>query len=288
MVIDGKEIVLTGNFLKTARIDQEWYHDVKNPEVFIKELKQGKTRVDIFTFWQRLPNVEPKYDYHMELESIAAIPISTFDHWWNNQIPAKTRNMARKAEKKGVEIKVVPFNDAFVTGLVNIFNETPVRQGKPFWHYGKDFDTIKKEFSRYIHREEMIGAFYEGQMIGFIMLAFAGEYAITSQILSMIQHRDKAPTNALLAKAVEICAERNIAYLNYAMWTDSSLGAFKVNNGFLKYDLPRYFVPMTLRGKLSLKTGFHKGVKSAIPDNILNRAKQLRNYSYKMRNTLPS
>ena len=25
--------------------------------------------------------------------------------------------------------------------------ETPVRRGKPFWHYGKNFETVKSEIS---------------------------------------------------------------------------------------------------------------------------------------------
>ena len=34
-----------------------------------------------------------------------------------------------------------------VNGIIGIFNQSPVRRGKPFWHYGKDFDTVKKEMS---------------------------------------------------------------------------------------------------------------------------------------------
>ena len=113
----------------------------------------------------------------------------------------------------------------------------------------------------------MIAAYYEGEMIGFIMLAYAGEFAITAQILSMIRHRDKSPTNALLAKAVEICAEKKIPYLNYALWIDGSLGIFKKHNGFLKFDMPRYFVPLSLLGKFALKTKLYKGYKTLIQQN---------------------
>ena len=34
-------------------------------------------------------------------------------------------------------------------------------------------------------------------------------------IIAKIKHRDKAPMNALVAKAVEICAENKIPYLVY-------------------------------------------------------------------------
>ena len=153
MMVKNKEITIKGKFLKTARVKEEWYVDVDNPSVMIEELKKAKPKPDLFTFWQRFPHVDPKYDYYMELESIAILPITTFDHWWKKQINAKTRNVVRKAEKNGVEIKIVDFDDDFVKGLVNIFNETPVRQGKPFWHYGKDFKCNKKRvFEVYISR----------------------------------------------------------------------------------------------------------------------------------------
>jgi len=30
--------------------------------------------------------------------------------------------------------------------MTAIFNESPTRQGRKFWHYGKDFATVKKQF----------------------------------------------------------------------------------------------------------------------------------------------
>ena len=68
------------------------------------------------------------------------------------------------------------YDDEFVRGMTEIFNEAPIRQGRRFWHYGKDFETVKQQFSRYLFREEMIGAYYGGEMIGFIMLGNAGNY----------------------------------------------------------------------------------------------------------------
>ena len=42
-----------------------------------------------------------------------------------------------------LDIRVETFDDEFITGMTRIFNETPVRQGRRFWHYGKDFDTVR-------------------------------------------------------------------------------------------------------------------------------------------------
>src|SRR5262249_42666419 len=74
IVVDGKEIVITGGLVKTARLAEEWYQDVEDPELIVEAIKKSKVKVDIFTFWQRLPETEPKYKYYMELESIAALP----------------------------------------------------------------------------------------------------------------------------------------------------------------------------------------------------------------------
>ena len=50
-------------------------------------------------------------------------------------------------------------------------------------------------------------------MIGFIFLICADRFAALGQIISKIAQRDKAPNNALIAKAVERCAEKGIPYL---------------------------------------------------------------------------
>ena len=58
-----------------------------------------------------------------------------------------------------------------------IFNENPIRQGNPFGHNGKSPATIKREFRRYLLREELLGAYCGEEFLGFVMLAFAGRHA---------------------------------------------------------------------------------------------------------------
>jgi len=53
--------------------------------------------------------------------------------------------MIRKAGRAGVEIRVVPFDDKLVQAIVELYNENPMRHGKPLAHYGKDFATIKRD-----------------------------------------------------------------------------------------------------------------------------------------------
>lgn len=283
MEADDKKIVIDGKIPRIARLAEEWFEDVQNPEALINSLRESNRRADILTFWQRLPDTQPKYSYCMELDSIAALPIKNFPFWWERQINGAVRNKVKKAQKKGVVVRLTDFDDQLVQGMTSIFNETPIRQGRSFLHYGKDFETIKRQFSRFLFREEILGAYLGEELVGFIMLAYAGKYAVLGQIISKMARRDLAPTNALLAKAVEHCAGKGIPYLVYAYWLDDGLGDFKRNNGFQKFDLPRYFVPLTPKGKLALSLGLHRGWKAAVPTQIRKPLQQLRNHWYNLR-----
>src|SRR2546425_2077595 len=239
--IEGQTYSLSHGLATVVQLEDDWYDDVNDPEFVIKALRQSSVRADIFTFWQRLPQTERRFDFYTEWESIAALPVTSFDHWWNKQIKPTARNKIRKARKSGVEVREARFDDNFVRGIPEIFNESPVRQGRRFWHYGKDFETVKRQFSRCLFREDLLGAYYRDELIGFVMLGNAGRYGVVGQIVSKIQHRDKGPNNALIAKAVELCERKPLPHLAYAYWGDGSLMAFKRSNGFEESSLPRYY-----------------------------------------------
>jgi hypothetical protein len=190
--------------------------------------------------------------------------------------------LIRKAEKQGVVIKEVEYTDEFVQGMTNIFNETPLRQGQPFLHYGKDFETVKRFFSRYLFRETLVGAYYQDELIGFMMLGSAGgRYAVTGQILSMVRHRDKHTSNRLIAKAVEICAREKIPYVVYLQWGVGSLAEFKRRMGFARIRLPRYYVPLTAKGRAALRLGLHRGILPLIPEPTVEKLKFVRATAYR-------
>ena len=64
MTINGKRIMIEGKVLRVAKLDpwfqQEWFEDVENPEMLIDALQKSRDCPDILTFWQRLPDTEPK------------------------------------------------------------------------------------------------------------------------------------------------------------------------------------------------------------------------------------
>jgi hypothetical protein len=52
------------------------------------------------------------------------------------------------------------------------------------------------------------------------------------------------------------------------MGNHPSLDKFKQSNGFAKYPLTRYYVPLTRKGKLTVKLGLHREVKDRLPQSI--------------------
>jgi hypothetical protein len=281
--IHGQTYAYTPGPATILALEEEWYEDVKDPATVIASLKgAGDHKPDIFTFWQRLPDLQPRYDYLMEWESIAVLPIQSYDHWFSKQISSRFRGQIRKAKREGLEVRKSEYDDEFVRGMTQIFNEISIRQGRKFWHYGKDFATVKQQFSTYLFREDLIGAYIRSEMVGFMMLANTGKHALIGQIISMIKHRDKSPNNALIAKAVEICECKGLQYLVYLYWTNDSLSEFKRRCGFQETKVPRFFVPLTVRGHAILKLGLHRGWSAAMPHRIKSPLKKVRRYLYEL------
>jgi len=247
--------------------------DIGDPDTITHLSRQERIPADLLTFSQHLPDLSPKFSYYMEWDNIAAVPVSTYEHWFKEQIHPNTRNKIRKAQKKGVTVRREFFTTKLAEGLVDIFNETSVRRGKPYSYFGKDIVTIEKEWSTDLERSDFLVAYYQNEIIGFIKILYSKEFVRTSGTVAKISHRDKAPMNALLAEAVKICAEKKIPFLVYGHYIygkkgEDSLSKFKKNNGFQKIDIPKYYIPMSARGKFGLRLGLHRGIFNCLPSGI--------------------
>jgi len=285
--VGGRGIRLQGKLLRVARIDAEKFLFLDDPEPLLDGLRKCGVRVDLFTFMQKLPETAPKYSYPMEMDNLAVIPVSTFEHWWTKQIGFKARNKAKQAEKKGVTVREVPFDDALVRGIWEVYNESPVRQGAKFQHYGMDLDAVRKHAGTLLDRSVFIGAFFEDKLIGFVKLIIdeTRTQAGLLHIVSMVRYRDKAPTNALVMQAVRSCAERGIPHLVYSNFAygkkqQSTLSDFKERNGFQRIDLPRYYVPLTARGRFALRLGLQQRLADRIPEPLVARLREMRKAWY--------
>jgi hypothetical protein len=266
--INGQTFRLTGRFIKTASLENEWQEDLNHPEETIQALKSSGTKADLLRFWQRIPDTEPKFNYYKEWREVAAMPISTHKDWWDKQANQTVRRKIRAASKQGVEVGEAPFTDELVRGIMEIFNQAPIRRGKPFWHYGKNFDTVKREMGQDMESSIFIAAYFQRELIGFIKVMFTERYGMITMILDKMTHRDKAPMYAMIGKTVEICAERRMPYLTYTTWRRGGHRQFQQSNGFARIPAPVYFVPLTFRGQLALFLRLHNGVKGLLPEKV--------------------
>ncbi len=269
------ETTTTGRFLRTARLLNEYYETPTDPAAIIEELTSRRPRPAMLSF---LSDVEDchRLPYRYEIDSIAVLPIDTYERWWKKQINAKTRNMVRKAQKSNVEVKSVRFSDDLAAQIKAIYDESPTRQGKKFSHYGKPVGQVKAENATFSQSSDYLGAFWDGKMIGYAKLVHGARKSSLMQIVSMVGQRDKAPTNALVAHAVRICAERQCRYLHYGVWSRRGLGGFKKHNGFKRYNLVRYYVPLTALGYITIALGLHKRISTRIPGPVQDRLVVLR------------
>jgi hypothetical protein len=266
---ENKAFITSGRFIKTAALKNDWQEDIDDPHRVIRELKASPAKIDLLRFWQRIPEREPKYGYYHEWRDVAAIPVADYKYWFEKQISRKARNKVRKTQKFGVVIEQVELTDGLVRGIMEIFNQSHVRRGKRFWHYGKSFETVKKEMSLDLNESIFITAYYGKELIGFSKLLFADRYALLTVVLDKINHRDKAPMNGMIAKAVAICAERKVSHVVYYMWRRAGHGDFQESNGFEKIPIPEYFVPLTFKGAIALRLGLHRGVKGSVPERLM-------------------
>ena len=255
-------------FIKVGNDIQEYEKNIAPTEDFLEKLADRD--VDVYTFLDRkwcspIPN--PPATWVTEDDNVGLLEIKTFDEWLQ-RVGKKTRNMIRKAEKSGVKIAVVEPSEELAKGIWSIYNETPIRQERAFTHYGESLHIVSDNMYS-AKNNTFIGAYLEGELVGFIQILYGDNIAIISNILALQKHWNKALNNALLAKAVEVCAQKKQRWLMYGrIGNHPSLDRFKDNNGFIKYPITRYYIPITGKGRLATRLSLHKEPKDALPEAI--------------------
>ena len=274
------DLSIGGMFLRVARIrdDREHFHDVLDPPAFIDVLRG---RADLFTFWQRPPCTAPMHSYPYEWDNVAAIPVATYDDWFKTQIPKKTRVAIRKATAAGIVVRSAELDDAFVDGLHQIFHETRMRQGRPYPYFGLTHGQIREAWARDADCSRFLGAYVGAELVGFVKLLTFDRYTRIVGTVCKLAHRDKAPMNALIDAAVRATAEvgrHHLVYGKYVYGTkgEDSLTDFKRYNGFVRMDLPRYWIALTVRGQWALRWGLHQGLRHRVPPRMLRWALRTR------------
>jgi hypothetical protein len=284
ITVAGTSIISTRRYPRIGQMfDELWLERSTLPpiELVIAELKSKKQRPDIFTFAQRVPDSEPKYRYYYEFDNYAVLPLSTYDQWFRRQITGAVRTKVRAGEKRGVVVRVATYHDNFVEGISSVNNETPFRGGRRFWHFARDFDSTKEVFGTYADRSTYLAAYRGEEMVGYLKMVWDAGMAHILHLLSKTSARDCQPNNALLSEAVRQCCLQNASYLLYGRFdygrkVEDSLQKFKRSNGFVRMDVPRYYVPLTRAGDLALRLGLHTKLADRVPEWIAAPLRNLR------------
>jgi hypothetical protein len=259
-------------FAKIAKFQEEteYLNNAPLSGTFLEKLDERNA--DIFTFVERkwcCPISNVPSNWSKTEDNVALLKIIPYEEWLA-KVGKKTRNMVRKAEKSGVRTEIVEASEQLAEGIWKVYNETPVRQGRAFSHYGEPLKDVVA-LVRSARNSIFIGSFFEGELVGFVQLMRGDQVVVMAQILSLQKYWDKAVNNALLAKAVEVCAEHKDPWLMYGrMGNHPSLDAFKESNGFSKLVLNRYYLPLTRKGKISIKLGMHRTLKDTLPEGLKN------------------
>jgi hypothetical protein len=258
-------------FVKIARDQKEYERDIFPSTQFLQKL--GERGVDVFTFIERqwcCSNPNPPSFWTETEDNIALLKVTTYKDWWD-AIGKKTRNMVRKAEKNGVKSEVAEPNQKLAEGIWKIYNETPIRQERAFPHYGARLQDAENAVLS-AQNNIFIAAYLQDELAGFIQITLGDKIGIISQILSLQKYFDKAVNNALLAKTVQVCATEQTGWIMYGrMGNHPSLDKFKESNGFTRFTLTRYYVPLTRKGQVAVKLGLQKEAKDVLPAAIKNR-----------------
>jgi hypothetical protein len=244
-------------FFKTSRYTGAKDFEGKLPSQSLTT-KMKNREIDIFTF-----SGTGKYTSRgntKTTENIAMLQLSTYDKWLK-LVGKKTRNILKKNNNITFSTTV---NDAFFEGIIKIYNETPIRQGLPFPHYGETIANIDKNEACV-----WIGAYLDNELVGFVKLLFGDKIAVMSQIISLQKYWNKSINNFLIAKTVEFCIENKMSCLIYGRFGNHpSLDVFKRNNGFSDTHFTRFYIGLTLKGKLALFFKLHRDLKDILPRRI--------------------
>ena len=134
----------------------------------------------------------------IDLGKTVAFDLASEEIIWNNII-SKNRNMIRKAEKNGIEIRHGKDLELF-KDFKRIYNATMEKDNAEEYYFFGDafYESIHRDLNDHY---EMFYAVMDGQIIAMSIMLFANDQMHYHLSGSMIEYRNLAPSNLLLYKA---------------------------------------------------------------------------------------
>jgi len=216
-----KQNIQLGNLVEVKCLNNQRYNNLKK---IVKKSFGALIDIDIYTL----------YFY-----PIAVIKIPKNIDIYLKLIGAKSRNMNKKAEKNGIDCKVIEWNN-YLEDIYKINTSSQVRQGR-------EMDKVYLEYPKKVTNEDIedfkiryIGAFKDNILVGYIELYIYGNFAMTNRILGHRDYLKYGVMNLMIKKCVEYGIDNKIEYINYLSMLNkrnNSLSAFKYRVGFREYSL---------------------------------------------------
>ncbi|MFZ4649365.1 MAG: glycosyltransferase [Rubrivivax sp.] len=287
--VNGVTVVAEDGWLRRSVVlDEDWLAapPVSDPAAFVKALRASGLAADLFSFRTQGPAAPLRladHPWRIDPDNLACIDVRDVPAWWEG-LPQQTRKNVRRAAKKDLVVRVAPFDEAFARGIQRVYDETPIRQGRPFWHHGKSLEAVQRENATFLDRAVFIGAWVGEEFVGFIKAVRVGRTLRIMQILALVSEQDRRPTMALIAHAVELAHRSGLDTLVYDKMVygnkfDSPMTEFKRRMGFRAVPDPRCTVALTWRGRVALALGLHRRWQDRLPGPIVDRVLRLRRWA---------
>lgn len=215
---DGLKAIYVYMKRKTAI---EGYYDSVTPYGYGGVLFEGETtEVNLRAFWNEYVKkmkeeriVDNFVRYHpvlanavlmkqistvIDLGKTVAFDLSSVEVIWNN-ITSKNRNMIRKAEKNGIEIRQGKGLNLF-KDFKQIYNATMEKDHAEEYYFFEDafYESIHNDLH---NNYEMFYAVLNGKIIAMSIMLFANDQMHYHLSGSLAEYRNLAPSNLLLYKA---------------------------------------------------------------------------------------
>jgi len=190
------------------------------------------------------------------------VKTNDFSEVWNMRYTKKSRNMVRKAVKKGVIIKEInPFN--YINEILAIHQSSPIRQGRPIDPHYLDPLKVKLYFFYFVKKSfftKTYGAFYDKKLIGYLHVFKHENVMHVGRLMSDTKHFDKAPNDALITEMIKDCC--NSLDIDFAQYyyvdfkknekrsIKSGVDHFKFDHGFRPYKEVVIVIPETFAEKI--------------------------------------
>lgn len=141
------------------------------------------------------------------------LPLETnIEYVWDNEICSKNRNMIRKAQSAGIEIR--PLSSDQFDLFVNIYSDTMNRLGADnYYYFNRDYFNGLK--SVLCENGIILGAYLDEQMIACSAFFYYQNYFHYHLSGSDSRYLKLAPNNLLLYKAIEIAIDKNCTVFHF-------------------------------------------------------------------------